>query len=613
LAVQATELEKYDEALEFWSKLIGLKPDFAKAYYGMGTCSYNLGKYEEAGSAFKKAMQFDPASKDPVVMYATCEFLTGNAGNAVSILEGALRKEPGYPLALLALTAAYFCAGRKTEGLAHLKKAKKTQFDPAPYLTDISKLLISIKRYDYAVSLLEAAVETGNVTDKTRALLDECRKSQEDSHAEPEHKHSNPVLLSLCMIVKNEEENIERSLLSVKPMVDEMIVVDTGSTDNTKDIARSLGAKVYDFQWTESFSDARNFSLSKASGKWILVLDADEIISPIDHERLRGLITDTSFIPHPSSLHVHPSSFAISFVTRTYVEKLNTAGWVGNDGKYKDEEAGTGWFPGEKVRLFPNDSRFRFEYALHERIEPSLIKAGIEIRKSDIPVHHYGNFVNRSKADFRAAQNYELGKKKIAERGERNFMAYYELAIQGSELGKYEEALQYLKKVIALKPDFPKAYQTMGNTYYNLGKYEEALSFYKKAFELKPGPRDARDTVLMYATCEMLTGNAEKTISLIETFIGDDMSFPQAVLLLAEADFCLGEKDKGAGMAQKLKDINFDAPQSFEQFARLLGSAGSFRYAVSLLECSMDTGFATDAMPALLAEYRKKIAKEQRK
>ncbi len=72
--------------------------------------------------------------------------------------------------------------------------------------------------------------------------------------------------------------------MSVKPLVDEMIVVDTGSTDRTKKIARAFGAKVYDFAWTDSFSDARNFSLSKASGEWILVLDADEVISPSDYE-----------------------------------------------------------------------------------------------------------------------------------------------------------------------------------------------------------------------------------------------------------------------------------------------------------------------------------------
>jgi len=65
------------------------------------------------------------------------------------------------------------------------------------------------------------------------------------------------------MIVKNEEQNIARCLTSVKPVVDEMIVVDTGSTDSTKEIAKTFGAKVYDFPWTDSFADARNFSLSR--------------------------------------------------------------------------------------------------------------------------------------------------------------------------------------------------------------------------------------------------------------------------------------------------------------------------------------------------------------
>ena len=92
------------------------------------------------------------------------------------------------------------------------------------------------------------------------------------------------------MIVKNEEKNIIRALQGVKPLVDEMIVVDTGSTDRTKKIAKVFGAKVYDFQWTDSFSDARNFSLSKATGDWILVLDADEVISERDYGKLRELI-----------------------------------------------------------------------------------------------------------------------------------------------------------------------------------------------------------------------------------------------------------------------------------------------------------------------------------
>lgn len=82
--------------------------------------------------------------------------------------------------------------------------------------------------------------------------------------------------LSLCMIVKNEKENLPRCLVSVKPYVDEMIVVDTGSDDGTPEIAANYGANVKNFQWCDDFAAARNYAISQASGNWILVLDADE-------------------------------------------------------------------------------------------------------------------------------------------------------------------------------------------------------------------------------------------------------------------------------------------------------------------------------------------------
>ncbi|HEY9614444.1 glycosyltransferase [Allocoleopsis sp.] len=82
--------------------------------------------------------------------------------------------------------------------------------------------------------------------------------------------------LSLCMIVKNESENLLRCLASAKPYVDEIIVVDTGSEDETPDIARRYGAKVLFFEWCNDFAAARNYSISQATGHWILVLDADE-------------------------------------------------------------------------------------------------------------------------------------------------------------------------------------------------------------------------------------------------------------------------------------------------------------------------------------------------
>ena len=86
--------------------------------------------------------------------------------------------------------------------------------------------------------------------------------------------------LSLCMIVKNEEASLPQTLNSVKAIVDEMIVLDTGSTDGTVEVAKALGAEVYHFGWCNDFAVARNEALKYVRGKWVLVLDADEVLTP---------------------------------------------------------------------------------------------------------------------------------------------------------------------------------------------------------------------------------------------------------------------------------------------------------------------------------------------
>ncbi len=84
--------------------------------------------------------------------------------------------------------------------------------------------------------------------------------------------------ISLCMIVKDEEEMLPRCLAAVAEHVDELVIVDTGSTDRTVEIAESFGADVVEFPWNGSFADARNVSLDRATGDWILWLDADEVL-----------------------------------------------------------------------------------------------------------------------------------------------------------------------------------------------------------------------------------------------------------------------------------------------------------------------------------------------
>ena len=88
------------------------------------------------------------------------------------------------------------------------------------------------------------------------------------------------ITVSLCMIVKNEEDVLSRCLSSVQGLVEEMVVVDTGSTDSTKEVARKFTDRVFDFPWAEDFSQARNFSFSQATQQFCLWMDADDVIDP---------------------------------------------------------------------------------------------------------------------------------------------------------------------------------------------------------------------------------------------------------------------------------------------------------------------------------------------
>lgn len=97
------------------------------------------------------------------------------------------------------------------------------------------------------------------------------------------------VTISLCMIVKNEEAVLKRCLDSIADLMDEIIIIDTGSKDRTKEIAASYTSKIYDFKWTNDFSAARNFSFSKAGMNYIYTADADEILDETNRERFLRL------------------------------------------------------------------------------------------------------------------------------------------------------------------------------------------------------------------------------------------------------------------------------------------------------------------------------------
>src|SRR5262249_19217829 len=127
-----------------------------------------------------------------------------------------------------------------------------------------------------------AAVAQGGATPAAHAEAAHRTEPAPEERARPQ--------VSLCLIVKDEEAHLGRCLRSVADLVDELIVVDTGSADRTREVAAACGAQVHDFAWADSFAAARNESLRHARGRWILWLDGDEYLDAENRARLRAVL-----------------------------------------------------------------------------------------------------------------------------------------------------------------------------------------------------------------------------------------------------------------------------------------------------------------------------------
>ena len=400
-----------------------------------------------------------------------------------------------------------------------------------------------------------------------------------------------PGSVSLCMITKNEEMHLARCLRSLKPIADEIIVVDTGSEDRSREIAKAFGARVFDYNWNEDFAEARNFSLAQAGGDWILVMDADEVISHLDYAYFKTLVKQNGAGPK-----------AYKIITRNYTLRNNTVGWTANDGQYLEEESGTGWFPSEKVRLFPNRPDIEFEYPVHEMVEPSIERSGIPIANCRMPVHHYGR-LNEKKSAAKGEAYYSIGRHKLDKMG-NNVVALRELAIQAGNLEKFDEAIDLWQRFVRLKPGAPEAFVNLSHAYWQLGRYNEALINAQKAKDVAPAMKESH---FNYAISQFCLGQVQPAIGTLEILLDRHPNYLAARFMLAAAYCCEGQKFKCKAGIEELHQTAPGLPLdvSFYDLARRLVTAEQTRFALRLLEAAVESNYATDDILDLLEKCRK--------
>ncbi len=225
------------------------------------------------------------------------------------------------------------------------------------------------------------------------------------------------------MIVRNESANLPRCLASVKDAVDELVVVDTGSTDDTPAVAAGFGARVWHFVWRDDFALARNAALEHATGDWILHLDADEELAPASRALVRQVVAATD---GPALL--------------VNVRSRNGEGDL------------TQFYDSWQVRLFRNRPDFRYELAVHEQIVYAIRRAGFEVVPSSLEVVHHGYLQDIVQGDSpRVARNVRLLEQALATQPGNTFLCAH-LGLDYFKAGRLDDALASLRRCLE-KPD----------------------------------------------------------------------------------------------------------------------------------------------------------------
>lgn len=306
--------------------------------------------------------------------------------------------------------------------------------------------------------------------------------------------HGGPALrISAAMIVRNEERFLAGCLASIGQEVDEIVVVDTGSGDRTRDIARDGGAVVIDYPWHDDFAAARNVALERATGDWILYIDADERL----------------VVPEPGALR------------RAVALPDAVAGRV----RFRPRVAYT---PYREIRLFRRDERIRFRGRIHETVHPDIDRVaqsdGMRLVDLEIGIDHLGY---EGDLAGKHARNLPLLEAAVGDDPERVFL-WADMARSMAAAGRREEAEAACRRAIALSAaaranakqhrDGVIAWLELIGLYAET-EAEAAAQLAREAFAAFPEDMALR---LAAARTALAAGEPEAALALVEPLCGID-------------------------------------------------------------------------------------------
>ena len=396
-------LGKKEEAITWFDQSIAMQPWKHEPYYYKAECLTELGRIEDAEIIYEKLVEM-PVSLtttsnqyDIIQIYSHYhlgEFYSGR-GDFVGASQWLKKLNTKYPQVVEGWQLLGNCElslGNREECLKHWTRA--LELNPTASQDLHRRRLVLLKHLNEKQKYIDAVLFA-------KKYFPTIQYSE----------WSGRPNLSLCMIVKNEKTNLGACLNSAKDLADEIIIVDTGSTDGTQDIARSFGATVIQSEWKNDFSLARNDSISAAKGKWIIWLDADDRILETDKLALKKLTEQDP--------DIHPKAYGI-LIKNTQDNGLT--GSVFN-----------------QIRIFPNRPELRFRAPVHEQILPAIEEQNIPVEYKNIKILHTG-YTDTETSKAKQIRNKNILETQIESGLGLTAVTYYTLANACFDLEFFSEA-----------------------------------------------------------------------------------------------------------------------------------------------------------------------------
>jgi glycosyltransferase involved in cell wall biosynthesis len=291
--------------------------------------------------------------------------------------------------------------------------------------------------------------------------------------------------ISVCMIVKNEAQLMGNCLRGVGEFADEILVVDTGSTDKTVEIARKFGARIIRHRWDGSYGRARNVYVRSARGDWILVLDGDEAIARADSAKIKRLVRRRGVIGYHLTVRNYTDDYDLMW------------NWYPNDRTYPEEEklsSCPGWMRTQPLRLFRNFEDIAYVEGTLAHTSPlgSLKRhAGRIETRGDVAIHHFQY--------LKGGGRFIAGKQRLRLEGEMAYIGrfprepypYLNVAKTLFGVKRDDEAVKYISRAVKLDPAFHDAYQLWGMIELENGRLASAEKRLRQAIGIDPKSADA--------------------------------------------------------------------------------------------------------------------------